>query len=356
VRRECARPAAVDPSQAAEVARLLAEFDEYFSAAFAVAAALVGSQHEASDAMFARMGSAAYRGRLTRFRDAADRRCTDAVAVATSDSDRAKVTGVAIAGTGLAASLVFGLLAVLSVECPVESVVDSFNDVASGDGGTYIDRTRVSPIRQADGRSTRWLRIHRDVTEAKRTRGRAAASPRPCRGRGARAYRRARACARAAVARIFLGKPETAPDGTAVREEFYRQLTGNTPAQVRAYWARLIFTYSGHPPRQLDAAGRAKLLGDNPRAIGYVDRAAGLPGDRIVYSPAPWIGGRPPRARRGRVACAGFDVGCRASRRPHRRPVCCVAPSDLSPALRCRSPPASRPRPSPTSIPRCSPA
>jgi ABC-type phosphate transport system substrate-binding protein len=100
------------------------------------------------------------------------------------------------------------------------------------------------------------------------------------------------------IARIFLGKTETtsdggrvvpvdAPEGTAVREAFYRQLTGKTPAQVRAYWARLIFTGSGRPPRQLDTTALAKLLDDNPRAIGYVDRAAVPPGARIVYSPPP---------------------------------------------------------------------
>ena len=100
------------------------------------------------------------------------------------------------------------------------------------------------------------------------------------------------------IARIFLGKTETAtdggrvvpvdaPEGTAAREEFYRQLTGKTPAQVRAYWARLIFTGSGRPPRQLDTTALAKLLGDNPRAIGYVDRAAVPAGARIVYSPSP---------------------------------------------------------------------
>jgi two-component system sensor histidine kinase/response regulator len=147
-RREFARLAAIDPSQAPEVTRLLTEFDEYFSAAFAVSDALVGSQHEAPDAMIGRMAAAlaTYRGHLTRFRDAADQRFTDTVAVATADSNRAMVTGVAIAGTGLAASLVFGLLAVVAVKRQVESVVDSFKDIASGDG----DLGRRIPVTSSD--------------------------------------------------------------------------------------------------------------------------------------------------------------------------------------------------------------
>ncbi len=101
----------------------------------------------------------------------------------------------------------------------------------------------------------------------------------------------------AEVARIFLGKSEVTaggalvvaldqPEGAPARTEFYRQFTGKTPAQVRAYWARLIFTGKGQPPRQLDAASTAKALAANPRAIAYVDRAAVPSGTRIVF-PAP---------------------------------------------------------------------
>jgi hypothetical protein len=100
------------------------------------------------------------------------------------------------------------------------------------------------------------------------------------------------------VARIFLGKSETTvsgvrviaidqPEGSAVRDEFYRQLTGKTPAQVRAYWARIIFTGKGQPPRQLGAAAAARLLAENPRAIAYVDRTAVPAGARILYAPPP---------------------------------------------------------------------
>ena len=99
------------------------------------------------------------------------------------------------------------------------------------------------------------------------------------------------------VARIFLGKTETTatgarviaidqPDGSPARAEFYRQITGKTLAQVRAYWARVIFTGKGQPPRQLDSAATAKLLAENPRAIAYVERTAVSAGMRVVYAPS----------------------------------------------------------------------
>ncbi len=147
-RRDFARLAGVDPSQGVEATRLLAEFDEYFSLAYSVTNALLSPQHEAGQVQVERMTGALqrYRQHLTRFRDAADLRFTDTVAVATADSNRAMVTGITIAGTGLAASLVFGLIAVVAVKRQVDSVVASFKDIASGEG----DLGRRIPVRSRD--------------------------------------------------------------------------------------------------------------------------------------------------------------------------------------------------------------
>ena len=85
------------------------------------------------------------------------------------------------------------------------------------------------------------------------------------------------------VADIFLGKTNRFPDGTqavpidqgeesAVRERFYAQYTGKSPAQVKAHWAKIIFTGRGQPPRQANTSAEVKkLLADNPYAIGYID-------------------------------------------------------------------------------------
>jgi ABC-type phosphate transport system substrate-binding protein len=87
----------------------------------------------------------------------------------------------------------------------------------------------------------------------------------------------------AQVADIFLGKTNRFPDGSPAvpidlseespeRERFYAQYTGKSPAQVKAYWSKIIFTGRGQPPRQA-STGREmrKLVAENPNAIGYID-------------------------------------------------------------------------------------
>ena len=85
------------------------------------------------------------------------------------------------------------------------------------------------------------------------------------------------------VADIFLGKTTRFPDGSqavpidqgeesAARERFYTQYTGKSPAQVKAHWAKIIFTGRGQPPRQATSGAEAKkLVADNPYAITYID-------------------------------------------------------------------------------------
>jgi ABC-type phosphate transport system substrate-binding protein len=87
----------------------------------------------------------------------------------------------------------------------------------------------------------------------------------------------------AQVADIFLGKTNRFPDGSPAvpidlaedapeRERFYAQYTGKSPAQVKAYWSKIIFTGRGQPPRQA-STGREmkKMVAENPNAIGYID-------------------------------------------------------------------------------------
>jgi ABC-type phosphate transport system substrate-binding protein len=85
------------------------------------------------------------------------------------------------------------------------------------------------------------------------------------------------------VADIFLGKTSHFPDGTQAtpvdqsedspaRERFYAQFTGKSPAQVKAYWSKMIFTGRGQPPRQVPSNTDAKkYVAQNPNAIGYID-------------------------------------------------------------------------------------
>jgi ABC-type phosphate transport system substrate-binding protein len=89
------------------------------------------------------------------------------------------------------------------------------------------------------------------------------------------------------VADIFLGQLAFSPVGdkeimtavdqsvgSAVRDAFYRKVTGKTPQLVKAHWAKMIFTGRGQPPREKsDNAAVRKLIAENPHMIGYIDKA-----------------------------------------------------------------------------------
>ena len=88
------------------------------------------------------------------------------------------------------------------------------------------------------------------------------------------------------VADIFLGQVGRFPDGgdavaldlgigSAQRDEFYAKVTAKSPAQVKAYWSKMIFTGRGQPPREASSsAAIRKLVADNPALISYIDRSA----------------------------------------------------------------------------------
>ncbi len=63
-------------------------------------------------------------------------------------------------------------------------------------------------------------------------------------------------------------------EGAATRSEFYARYMGQTPAQIKAHWARQIFTGRGQPPQAL-ANSRAVVerLVSDVKALGYIDSA-----------------------------------------------------------------------------------
>ena len=85
------------------------------------------------------------------------------------------------------------------------------------------------------------------------------------------------------VADIFLGRinrlsngepvvPVDLSEGSPVRDAFYLEFTGKSPAQLKAYWSRLIFTGRGRPPVDVaDAKAMKTMVARNPDAIGYID-------------------------------------------------------------------------------------
>lgn len=86
------------------------------------------------------------------------------------------------------------------------------------------------------------------------------------------------------VADIFLGKRLQYPDGrraipvdqaqgSPVREAFNQMVLQRTDAQVRAHWAKIIFTGRGRPPQDVsDDCAVKEMVAGNANAIGYIDR------------------------------------------------------------------------------------
>ena len=57
----------------------------------------------------------------------------------------------------------------------------------------------------------------------------------------------------------------------ALRAEFYRDYIGRDLPQIKAHWAKNIFTGRGYPPKTVNSMDELKdLLQKNPAAIGYV--------------------------------------------------------------------------------------
>lgn len=99
------------------------------------------------------------------------------------------------------------------------------------------------------------------------------------------------------VTQIFLKQIQTWPDGKAIqpidikegsplRTEFYSKITGRSPGQMRAYWARQAFTGMGFAPKEFATADDvSKAVQTTPGAIGYIDKKSALGTAKIVLQP-----------------------------------------------------------------------
>ena len=81
------------------------------------------------------------------------------------------------------------------------------------------------------------------------------------------------------VTNVYLGraldfKPVDLPESNTTRNDFYKKATDRDAAQVKAAWARLMFTGHGQPPKVLaDAAAVKKAVAADPKSVGYIDKA-----------------------------------------------------------------------------------
>lgn len=96
------------------------------------------------------------------------------------------------------------------------------------------------------------------------------------------------------VAAIFLGQSGRFPSGalaTALdqpigsneRNQFYQRVAGKTPALLKAYWSKMVFTGRGQPPRELaGSVAVRKAVAEDPSLIGYIEREALDPSVRPI--------------------------------------------------------------------------
>lgn len=89
-----------------------------------------------------------------------------------------------------------------------------------------------------------------------------------------------------AIKRIFLGKQTDFPDGSSavaidqtegsqVVNEFNSKVLDRSASQLKAYWAKLIFTGKGSPPKKVGSDAEVlKIVSSEPDKIGYVDSAS----------------------------------------------------------------------------------
>ena len=92
------------------------------------------------------------------------------------------------------------------------------------------------------------------------------------------------------VADIFLGRnksftPLNQAEAAPIRVEFYEKATGRDLSQVKATWARLVFTGKAAMPKELaDSAAVKKAVAADPKAIGYVEKSAVESGVKVVLT------------------------------------------------------------------------
>jgi hypothetical protein len=96
------------------------------------------------------------------------------------------------------------------------------------------------------------------------------------------------------ISRIFLGKtrgypgggeaiPVSMGKGNASFDEFTQGVLGKSTKQLKAYWAKMVFTGKGTPPKEIGSAAELSgLVANNPNIIGFVPAGSAGAGVRVV--------------------------------------------------------------------------
>lgn len=96
------------------------------------------------------------------------------------------------------------------------------------------------------------------------------------------------------ISKIFLGQTKTFPgggeatpvdqkEGAAAREDFNAKVLKKSTAQLKALWARQIFTGGAKPPKEVEGdEAVVKFVASTPGAIGYVDAGKAGSGVKVI--------------------------------------------------------------------------
>jgi ABC-type phosphate transport system substrate-binding protein len=97
------------------------------------------------------------------------------------------------------------------------------------------------------------------------------------------------------ISRLFLGKKKSFPDGSAAtpvdqtagsdnRSAFSTKVLKKSDRQTKSYWAQLLFTGRGTPPKEVGSSVDVKkLIAQDPSLIGYIDSADVDTSVKIVF-------------------------------------------------------------------------
>lgn len=82
------------------------------------------------------------------------------------------------------------------------------------------------------------------------------------------------------ITALPLDLPCTSPE----REQFYLRLAGKSMNEIKAYWARLVFSGRASPPAMVQSQEEAmQVVADNLGAVGYVTRSKVTPAVKIIF-------------------------------------------------------------------------
>ena len=79
-------------------------------------------------------------------------------------------------------------------------------------------------------------------------------------------------------------QPVNLPYSNAQRLQFDKSVLGKTEANLRTYWARMIFTSRSRPPRELTtSADVIQHVLEKPNTIGYIDAQQLTENVRVLF-------------------------------------------------------------------------